>query len=354
MAVAEILIRSSAVVSSDAASAEPAHIEALAVRAYFLVLALLGLAAFALGIENRLTPALFAIAPPVDLVPPLGEQAWYAAFVLHQQDPVFSACGGAESLAQFKLLYWWEWLRRGSVLLLGGVLASGFFAAAVVPEYRIALRRLAGLALIGAAYLAAVLLLDLAAARVEDLMRYNVGQYRHALDVTFLSVAIALALAAAIVPRAHPFGRASWVWIALIVLDICSGALFAARDAGSVWRSFPGYETGLFPPLGRLTAYAPLWLNLTFNQYTIQFVHRVLSIGLWMALIANMIWNGRRDLRALARPAALFVLVTAEMAAGIATLLLGASAAAAFLHEVGAIVLLAVAFVFLASPRRAP
>ena len=29
---------------------------------------------------------LFPIAPPVDLVPPFSDQAWYAAYALHQQD----------------------------------------------------------------------------------------------------------------------------------------------------------------------------------------------------------------------------------------------------------------------------
>jgi len=103
----------------------------------------------------------------------------------------------------------------------------------------------------------------------------------------------------------------------------------------------------VLPPLDRLTTYAPLWLNFTFNQYMIQLVHRVLSIGLWLALLANLIWVSRRHPRALAGAAVLFVLVTAEAAAGIATLWLGGSAVASFLHEIGAIVLLAVAFVVL-------
>ena len=146
--------------------------------------------------------------------------------------------------------------------------------------------------------------------------------------------------------------RTGWVWIGLIILDICFGALFASRDAISVWRSFPWYDTGVLPPLDRLTAYAPLWLNFTFNQYMIQLVHRVLSIGLWMALIANVIWTGRRSPRALLGVAVLFFLMSAQMAAGIATLVLGGSAVASFLHEVGAMFLLAGTFVVFTPPHR--
>jgi cytochrome c oxidase assembly protein subunit 15 len=357
MAIAENLIRPSAGASSDVAATAPARSEPLAVRLYFLVLAALGLTALVLGIGNRLTPDLFAVAPPVDLIPPLSDQAWFGAFSLHQQDPVFAACGGSESLAQFKLLYWWEWLRRGSVLLIAGSFAAGFFVAALLSEYRFALKRHAVLCLIGLGYLAAAWCLGFALPRVADLVRYNTGQYRHALDMTFAGVALALVLASAIAPpaakaspSARPLRRAGWVWIALIILDISSGALFASRDAITVWRAFPGYETGVLPPLDRLTAFEPLWLNFTFNQYMIQLVHRILSIGLWVALIGNVIWTGRRNARAFAGVGVLLVLATAQMAAGIATLVLGGSPLASFLHEIGAMVLLAGAFVVLTSP----
>jgi heme A synthase len=347
MTVAEHLIRRSGAASADAAAALAARAEPLAVRLYFLLLAALGLAALVLNVQDRLTPDLFPVAPPVDLVPPSGDQAWYAAFVQHQQDPIFAACGGAESLAQFKLLYGWEWLRRGSLLLLGGVFASAMPVAVALPGYRFALQRLAGLALIGIGYLAAIRLLDFATAQSEDFVRYDVGQYRHALDVAFASLALALALSAAVAPRnLARMSRAGWLWIGLIVIDIGSGALFSARDAGTAWRDFPGYAGSAAPPLDRLVAYAPLWLNFTFNQYMIQFVHRLLSIGLWIALAANAAWT--RDPRRLG----LLALMTAEMAAGIAALWLGASAAASFVHEMGAVMVLAAAFVVLAKPQK--
>jgi cytochrome c oxidase assembly protein subunit 15 len=350
MAVAENLTPSSAIAPTQAA-ALPARADARAVRLYFLLLTALGLAAFALGVRDRWTPDLFAVAPPVDLLPPFGEQAWYTAFVRHQQDPVFAACGGVESLAQFKVLYWWEWLRRGTLLLLGGTFVSGCAFAALLPEYRFALKRLAAIGLIGAGYLAAVLLLGVGQARVEDIARYDVGQYRHALDVTFASVALALALSAAF-GQLKPvrMSGAGLFYLALLVLDIGAGALFAARDAGTVWRDFPGYEASAFPPLDRLTAYAPVWLNFTFNQYMIQLVHRLLSVGLWIALVVNLILSSRRNPSAVIPAAALLALVTAELAGGIAALWLGASAS--FAHQIGAILLLAGAFLAFTAPRR--
>jgi heme A synthase len=48
----------------------------------------------------------------------------------------------------------------------------------------------------------------------------------------------------------------------------------------------------------------------------------------------------------------LFLIVTAQMAAGIATLVLGGSGAISFVHEIGAAFLLAGAFVALAPPHQ--
>jgi heme a synthase len=334
------------------AAAEPSRAAVRLVRLTFAVLSVLGLAALIFGIENRLTPTgVFLFAPPVDLVPPLTSQAWFGAFAVHQQDPVFIACGATESLAQFKALYWWEWLRRGSLILVAGVAVVGLAAASL--WFRFALRRFAGLGLIVLGYFVANALFDLAASH-ETLIRYNVGQYRHALDLTFACIAVAACFASAMAPPGSPayaparaFAVVAWAGIVLVVAAVATGALFAARDAAAVWPGFPWYETGLLPPLDRFTGYAPLWLNLTFNQYTIQLLHRLAAVVLWVALLGAAISMWRRKAPAFKTVGILFVVVTAEMAAGIATLVLGVPAVPSVVHEVGAVFVLAGVFFLL-------
>src|SRR5258708_9793647 len=178
------------------ASAAPSR---AAVRLYFVFLSVLGLAALALGIENRMTPTgVFLFAPPVDLVPPLTSHAWFGAFAVHQQDPVFIACGGTESLTQFKALYWWEWLRRCSLVLLAGTVAIGLACASL--WFRFVLRRFAGLSLILLGYFVASALFDIAASHVETLIRYNVGQYLHALALTVARIAVTACFSSALAP----------------------------------------------------------------------------------------------------------------------------------------------------------
>jgi hypothetical protein len=243
------------------------------VRFYFLLLFVLGLAAFVFGVQGRFPAGLFLYPPPVDWLPPLSGAQWQAAFAAHQQDPIFAACGGAQSLKEFQTLYWWEWLRQASLLLLATGATAGFIGAAAMRQFRFALPRLVGLGILVLAYAVMRWLVGLAASNVDEIARFNVGQYRHAVDVTFASAVVAAVLTSALGPprRLHP---AAWLWGGALLLDIAFGALFMARDAAAVW---PGL--GDVPPLERFVSYDPFWLNFLFNPYTIQLVHRALSGG---------------------------------------------------------------------------
>jgi heme A synthase len=136
------------------------------------------------------------------------------------------------------------------------------------------------------------------------------------------------------------------VWLALMVLNICFGAFFAARDATAVWTTWPGYNGHLLPPLDQLLAYTPISLNFTFNQYMIQLVHRMLSIGLWVAALWQFVAFVGRGF-AVNAVAVRFLLLTVQMGTGIATLILGVPPVLSIVHQVGPIALLACSFVIL-------
>jgi heme a synthase len=331
----------------------PSRVAVRAMRLYFVALALLGIVALVFGIENRIAPTgAFLFAPPVDLVPPLTAPAWFGAFAAHQQDPVFIACGGSEGLDQFKALYWWEWLRQASLVALAGAVAIGL--AAALLRYRFALRWFAGPSLVVLGFFLAGALFDLAASNVDTLIRYNIGQYRHALGLTFASLAIALMLATGLEPPATPSRvprRLAWAGVILGALGVATGALFAARNAAAVWPSFPGYEGAALPPLDQLGGYAPLWLDLTFNPYAIQLEHRLVALALWSLLLLAFVISARRKTPAWKSLGALLLIVTAQMASGIATLVLGVPPVPALVHEIGGVVVIA-GFFYVLLPAR--
>ena len=348
MAVAEQLVASQPVIAAP----RIASAGAASTRPYFVILSLLGLAAFVLGVENRFTTGgLFVLPPPVDWIPPLTGQAWNDAFAVHQQDPAFAACGGTETLAQYRLLYWWEWLRRASLLALIIAAATGLFAAAALARYRVALPRLVGIAVIAAAWWPVPIAVELAIGVDPVISSFNVGQYRHAVDVAFASAALAAILASAIVPpRAGALRRAAgargdWLWIAIILVDLCFGALFASCNAAASWPTWPGYGNDMLPPLAQLVSYSRWWLNLTFNPYGIQLAHRVVSTVLWAGALWQLgaaLWRGHPATRAAVR----FGLITLQAASGIVTLLLAVPAALSIVHQVGGVILLAAVLAF--------
>jgi heme a synthase len=357
MAVAELPFAVSA--RAEAPAAVPRVVRQ--VQVYFAAVFVSSLAAFVLGVQGRFPGGLFIYPPPVDWIPPLSREQWLMAFALHQQDPVYAACGGAQSLPEFTTLYWWEWARRASLLLLAGTVAAGLTVASAVSRFRFALPRMLVICLIVLGYALARWLVGLAAAQFDDLARFNVGQYRHAVDVTFASAAVAAVLASVLAPpqpwpRARAFRLAAWLWAGAILLDIAFGSLFMARDAAAVWTSWPGIGE---LPLERFVSYQPLWLNFVFNPYTIQVVHRRLSGALWIAALGYLVWSIRRRPHSLVPAAGLFGLLTIEMAIGVATLVLGVPPALSLLHRIVGVALLAIAFTLpslsaLPWPRRSP
>ena len=239
MAITELPIASTGEIRAPAAMAAAAP----TVRLYFGALSLLSLGAFVLGVENRfISDGLVRVPPPVDWIPPLSAQEWFEAFAIHQRDPAFAACGGTESLALFKVLYWWEWLRRASLVALAASAAIGFSCALLCQRFRFVLPRLGGLALLVFAYWIARNVVELSTREIEALSRFNVGQYRHAIDMTFTSAAAAAVLASAVVPPVpapaailHRIDRTEWLWITVILVDICFGGLFTGRNAAAFW-----------------------------------------------------------------------------------------------------------------------
>jgi heme a synthase len=353
MAVSERLVA-----PVDAVRAAPPAMTAVPVRmalarAYFLTLALLGLAVFVLGLGNRFTAdGVFLIPPQVGWIPPLSARAWSEAFAIHQQDPVFAACGGTESLPLFKTLYWWEWLRQAFLLALGAVALLGLATAATSRRYGFALSRVVALAVLALAFWPARWALAHLIDASRTVASFNVGQYRHAVAVMFASAALAAVLASAAAPprperaKSWRIEQREWLWIAAILIDIGFGALFAARDAAASWPSLLGYEGHVLPPLAQLLSYSPWWLNFTFNPLTIQLAHRTLSAALWLAASWELV-TAMRGRSGTGRAALRFLLITGQMASGIMTLVLAVPALLSIVHQVGAVFLLAASMAFL-------
>src|ERR1700733_618738 len=94
-------------------------------RLWLYAVAALVLAMVLVGGATRLTESGLSITewrPVMGVVPPLSESQWQDVLAKYQAIPQYRALNSGMSLANFKVIYWWEWTHR----LLGRVIGVAF------------------------------------------------------------------------------------------------------------------------------------------------------------------------------------------------------------------------------------
>ena len=126
----------------------------------------------------------------------------------------------------------------------------------------------------------------------------------------------------------------------LALFQIYLGALVAGLDAGFSYNTWPLMDGAVIP--GDLFIQQPWWINLFENPKTVQFVHRC-GAYLLFAVALYHLFQTRAELPRTAharRAVVLFLLICAQAALGIATLLTQVNLHTALTHQAGAIVVL--------------
>jgi cytochrome c oxidase assembly protein subunit 15 len=307
-----------------------------------------------IGGVTRLTLSGLSITewnPVMGVLPPLGDAAWQAAFAKYQQIPEYAQVHYGMSLAEFKGIFFWEYLHRLVGRLTGLV-------ALVGPLWLLASRRIR---LNGSAPLFAVPVLVLMQGVLGWYMvksglsvRTSVSQYRltaHlALALTLYSYCVwqaANRLSPAVL-RLDPAVVRWFRWLTgavlgLVAVTILAGGFTAGTKAGLVYNSFPLMDGKLIPD-GYFTV-QPWWLNPFENVTAIQFDHRVLAI-LTVASVLTLVGLALRlRLPSRARLPIFLMLGTVLLQAslGISTLLWVVPIPLAALHQAGAVLLLTTA-----------
>ncbi|MCH8997472.1 MAG: COX15/CtaA family protein [Proteobacteria bacterium] len=304
-----------------------------------------------IGAVTRLTESGLSImewAPVAGALPPLGAAEWERVFALYRQIPEYREWGGAMSLAEFKTIFWWEYVHRLWGRLIGVVF--------LVPFLWFLLRRRLrpGLAphlvvMFGLGGLQGALGWYMVASGFAE--RTDVSQYRlvahlgAAVAIYAYILWIALGL---LVPRPSPSPdartaglRALLIALSLLVLiAMASGGFVAGLNAGLVFNTFPLMDGDLVPAgYGRME---PWPVNLFENQIAVQFNHRALAVASAAAAVLAWLWSRRLRLSPRARGACTLVLAMAlaQFGLGVATLLLVVPVGLAALHQAGALALL--------------
>jgi cytochrome c oxidase assembly protein subunit 15 len=316
-------------------------------------LAGLVLAMILLGGATRLTDSGLSITewqPLVGTIPPLSEAEWIEAFEKYKQIPEYRLVNANMSLAEFKVLYWWEWAHRFLGRVIGVALIGPFLA--LVATRRIEpplIKSLLMLLVLGA--LQAALGWYMVQSGLSD--RTDVSQYRLAAHLMLAALIYAaiiwVALGVGLRRRRIETGEAavSLAIIVLIFLQLGAGGLVAGLDAGLSHNTFPLMDGRLIPE--GLLVIKPWWRNFFENPLTVQFVHRatayLVTIVIWLHAmgLTRSGRNGAREISAWV----IAIAVAVQMGLGVWALLTGVPLYLGLLHQGGAMLLLTISVVHL-------
>lgn len=342
-------------VASPATSLSPAtpagRADESAVGRWLAIVAAMILAMIVLGALTRLTESGLSMVewkPVTGWLPPLSDAAWQAELAKYAESPQGRLINAGMTVAQFKEIYWLEYLHRlwgrligvafalpmlwflvrGRVpawlkprlvllLLLGGMqgavgwimVASGLHDAPAVSHYRLAIHLVFAVGLY-----AYILWLSL------GLLRHDPAPATRAGDARVFRAVAGL--------------------IAALFVVLTLGAFVAGLRAGQIHTTFPTMSGYWIPP--GLFDLSPAWLNFVATQTGTQFAHRWLAKALVVLCLALWVWARRIDSSDAVRRGTTMVAVMAliQFGLGVATILTGAEIALATLHQTGAVLLL--------------
>jgi heme a synthase len=322
------------------------------VRFWLFAVAALIFLMVVVGGATRLTESGLSItqwAPVTGAIPPIGEEAWQAAFSAYKQIPQYHQLFPDMTLSEFKTIFLWEWSHR----LLARIVGAAFILPLLIFWRAGFLRGGVGRQLllpIGLLALEPIVGWWMVASGLSE--RVEVSQYRLAAHLLIATAAFGALLWIAIglgerrsEAASSPLKWASGVLCALVFCQIGFGALVAGLRAGLIDNTWPLME-GRLAPAG-LYSTDPWWRSMFEDATTAQFQHRLLAYVI-VAFAVGLAFAATRAVRGgplAIRAVSLAALAIAQAAIGVVTLILSVPIAAGLSHQAFAMLLFGAATV---------
>ncbi|MGB5706352.1 MAG: COX15/CtaA family protein [Arenicellales bacterium] len=319
----------------------------LQVAMWLCVCAFLVFCMVILGGAVRLTGSGLSMVdwqPIIGVVPPLSESGWLEAFDQYKQYPEYELVNRGMSLAEFKFIFYMEYVHR----ILGRLIGMVFIIPFLVFLYKGGLTsglkyRLWLLLLLGAGQ-GLMGWFMVKSGLVSD---PHVSQYRLTAHLLLAVVIFALLIRLICGLVYHDrdndssFGNnlifngreLSLGVLLLTFLMIGTGGLMAGTHAGYIYNSWPKMGQEWVPDMA--WAMIPWWLNIFENPLTIQLIHRWLAMVVAISVVFVGLKVIRHDTRARVRQfAGLAILVVVfQVILGVSTLLGGVPIALGVAHQ---------------------
>ncbi len=323
-----------------------------AIRGWLMVLFALVVAMIVVGGLTRLTDSGLSITewkPVTGAMPPMSEAAWVEEFDKYRAIPEYQLQNRGMSLAEFKVIYWWEWGHRQLGRFIGLVWAVGFVAFAATRK--IPTGWTPKLLFIGAlGGLQGFIGWWMVSSGLEEGM-LDVASYRLATHLGLAFVIFGfiawfvyqLGRSQADLLQARRSGNAglarlSSILVGFAFLQIILGALVAGIDAGRAFPDWPLMAGGFLPP--EPLSLTPVWRNFFEDAGLVQFMHRM--AGYTLFAYAIFVWlRARRSANDTTRFTfnAIMAVMTLQVVIGIVTVMYSAPWQIAIVHQLMAVIL---------------
>ncbi|WP_298969629.1 heme A synthase [uncultured Roseobacter sp.] len=325
-----------------------------AIRVWLMMLFALVFIMIAVGGLTRLTDSGLSITewrPITGALPPMSVAEWEAEFAKYQAIDEFRIQNQWMQLDDFKVIYWWEWGHRQLGRVIGVVWALGFGWFAIRRQIPTGWTpKLLWLGALGGAQ-GAIGWWMVSSGVTQGEGTTDVASYRLATHLGLAFVILGFIawyvmelgrsardlMQARRAKEAKQWGLSTGL-LHFAFLQILIGALVAGIDAGRSYTDWP-LMGGQILPASAFTL-EPLWRNFFESPGLVQFIHRV--TGYLLAAFAVVVWlRGRKSSHANTRFAfnAVLAAMALQIVIGIATVLYGAPAHIALVHQLMAVIL---------------
>jgi heme a synthase len=301
------------------------------------------------GGATRLTDSGLSITewhPVTGILPPLSEAAWLGELEKYRGTTEYEMINKGFGLADFKVIYFWEWGHRLLGRIVGLVMLGGlvWFSLRKALPNGLAPKLWGITALIGLQGAVGWWMVKSGLVGRVDVAPYRLATHLTLACIILVSVVwTVMSLAPA---RARSVSRgAALTALALLLLtlgQVFFGALVAGNKAGLVYNTWPLMDGVLIPRADDYLFIAPIWRNFFENHFTVQFNHRVTAY----ALVILAFWHAF-SLKSTGAPEAaqstgrvVALLMLGQAALGILTLLMVAPVGLSLMHQAYAAMLL--------------
>ena len=301
---------------------------------------------------TRLTDSGLSITewkPVMGAIPPLNSTAWEMAFSAYKTTVEYMTQNSSMTLAEFKVIFWWEWGHRQLGRFIGLFWFLGFtslFFMNKIPKSQqrslfyigpfIGLQGLIGWLMVNS---------GLDGVRI-DVASYwlmaHLGAAFALLGYIFWVLQLINRSDAELLQsrrvRELKLFRMSTILLSFVALQILLGALVAGIDAGRNYTDWPLMAGAFFPP--DFFGFTPWWRNFFENDGFVQFVHRVSAYLLVIYVIAVALKVRSSSNKRIRSAFLLFgLLILLQLILGVITVMNSSPWELAILHQFTAIIL---------------